>query len=36
MRALFPERLWQWPKPPYAKVPHPMGMHELAVPLIKR
>jgi SAM-dependent methyltransferase len=35
MRALLPERLWQWPRPPYAKVPHPAGMHELAAMLIK-
>jgi SAM-dependent methyltransferase len=35
MRALLPERLWQWPGPPYAKVLHPTGMHELAARLIK-
>ena len=33
MRALFPSRLWSWPKPPYAQVPHPRLMHELSVPV---
>lgn len=33
MRALFPENAWQWPKPPYAKVPHPKLAHELALQL---
>jgi SAM-dependent methyltransferase len=36
MRALFTESLWEWPKPPYAKVPHPNLSHELALRLIKR
>lgn len=36
VRALFPERLWHWPKPPYAKVAHPSLSHELAVVLRKR
>lgn len=36
MRALFPEVYWVWPKPPYPKVVHPMGMHELAVVLQRR
>lgn len=36
MRALFPERLWQWPKPPYTRVPHPIGLQELAVVLLRR
>jgi methyl halide transferase len=36
MRALFPEDRWEWPKPPYARVPHPMGGAELAVPLVRR
>lgn len=36
MRALFPDRLWQWPKPPYERVDHPMGMAELAVVLARR
>jgi SAM-dependent methyltransferase len=35
-RALLPEPLWRWPAPPYARVPHPMGMSELAVVLQKR
>jgi SAM-dependent methyltransferase len=35
-RALFPDAHWQWPKPPYARVPHPMGWFELAVVLTKR
>lgn len=35
MRALFPAQLWRWPKPPYAQVPHPMGMQELAVILTR-
>ena len=33
MRALFPSRLWSWPKPPHTQVPHPSLMHELSVPL---
>lgn len=36
MRALFPDRAWQWPKPPYVQVPHPIGMQELAVVLKRR
>jgi methyl halide transferase len=36
MRALFPSQHWQWPKPPYERVPHPMGMAELAVILERR
>jgi hypothetical protein len=36
MRALFPAERWAWPKPPYPIVPHPMGMTELAVPLVRR
>lgn len=35
MRALLPETDWQWPKPPYAKVPHPGLAHELAVRLAR-
>ena len=31
MRALFPDPLWKWPKPPYPRVAHPLGMDELAV-----
>lgn len=36
MRALFNDRNWAWPKPPYAKVPHPGGAHELAFRLTLR
>lgn len=36
MRALFTETAWAWPAPPYAKVPHPVGAHELALPLVLR
>jgi len=31
MRALFPEPLWSWPKPPYARTTHPRGLAELVV-----
>jgi len=33
MRALFPEPLWSWPRPPYPKTTHPRGLAELAVML---
>ncbi|WP_295957670.1 methyltransferase domain-containing protein [Rhodoferax sp.] len=36
MRALFPSAQWDWPAPPYPQVPHPAGMHELAVRLVRR
>lgn len=36
MRALFPEARWIWPSPPFARVAHPNGWHELAVPLTLR
>lgn len=36
MRALFPEKSWVWPKPPYPQVPHPSLSHELAVVLTRR
>lgn len=36
MRALFPEKDWVWPKPPYSKVPHPSLAHELALRLVRR
>jgi hypothetical protein len=36
MRALFPGTRWEWPKPPYATVPHPIGVNELAVVLVRR
>lgn len=35
MRALFPESDWVWPKPPYAKVPHPSLAHELGLRLVR-
>lgn len=31
MRAVFPSSQWQWPKPPYPRVPHPGGSAELAL-----
>ncbi len=33
MRAVLPAARWHWPAPPYPRVPHPMGMAELAVVL---
>lgn len=36
MRALFPARLWDWPKPPFGAVTHPGGAFELAVVLVRR
>jgi SAM-dependent methyltransferase len=33
LRALLPEPRWRWPKPPYPRVAHPMGLSELAVVL---
>lgn len=33
MRALLPEPLWSWTKPPYPKTSHPRGLEELAVVL---
>jgi methyl halide transferase len=36
MRALFPAHRWDWPEPPYPRVPHPRGMTELAVRLVRR
>jgi SAM-dependent methyltransferase len=36
MRALFPDAQWQWPKPPYPRLDHPMGWFELAVVLLRR
>jgi methyl halide transferase len=35
MRALFDGTRWQWPAPPYERVPHPMGLAELAVVLVR-
>jgi SAM-dependent methyltransferase len=31
MRALLPDPLWSWPKPPYPRTTHPRGLAELAV-----
>jgi SAM-dependent methyltransferase len=36
LRALFDGARWQWPKPPYARVPHPNGSFELALGLVRR
>jgi SAM-dependent methyltransferase len=36
MRALFDCTRWDWPKPPYERVPHPIGYAELAVALTRR
>ncbi len=36
MRALFDNAGWQWPAPPYARVPHPVGAEEIAVVLVRR
>ncbi|NNM64523.1 MAG: methyltransferase domain-containing protein [Burkholderiales bacterium] len=33
MRALFPASRWDWPAPPYAHVPHPMGVFEIGIVL---
>lgn len=35
MRAVFPATRWSWPKPPYERVAHPLGAHELAVVLTR-
>jgi SAM-dependent methyltransferase len=35
MRALFPDSRWVWPKPPYPRTPHPAGIAELAVILVR-
>ena len=35
MRALLPASQWDWPKPPYVKVPHPSLQHELALTLTR-
>lgn len=36
LRALFPARDWNWPKPPYLQVPHPAGFSELGLILERR
>ena len=35
MRALFRAPLWDWPKPPYDSVAHPLGANELALVLTR-
>ena len=35
MRALFPYPHWQWPKPPYDRLPHPAAAAELPVILTR-
>ncbi|UCE32394.1 MAG: methyltransferase domain-containing protein [Burkholderiales bacterium] len=36
MRALLDAAHWDWPRPPYDRVPHPAGIAELAVILTRR
>lgn len=36
LRALLPTQRWDWPAPPYEKVPHPRGWGELAIALTRR
>lgn len=36
MRALFCDERWEWPRPPFDRVPHPAGWHELAAVLTRR
>jgi methyl halide transferase len=36
LRAALPGTDWAWPAPPYERVPHPMGMVELALVLSKQ
>lgn len=36
MRALFTSARWDWPRPPYRRNPHPLGMSELVVELRRR
>ena len=36
LRALFDAGRWVWPKPPYVRVPHHNGSHELALVLVRR
>ena len=36
VRAVLPERHWEWPRPPYERIAHPMGASELAVVLARR
>ena len=34
--TLFDALRWTWPKPPYRRVDHPMGIAELATVLVRR
>ena len=36
LRALLPATMWDWPAPPYERVPHPAGWAELAIVLTRR
>jgi len=37
LRALLPQPAWEWPRPPYERVPHPRnGWAELAIALKRR
>ena len=36
MRAVFPNAWWEWPKPPYDRLPHPAAAAELPVILTRR
>ena len=36
MRALLDASSWTWPKPPYERVPHPMGLAEIAAVIARR
>ena len=36
LRALLPPMQWDWPAPPYERVPHPVGWTELAIVLTRR
>jgi len=36
VRALLPAARWEWPAPPYARVPHPAGWSELPLALVRR
>ena len=36
LRALLPLTQWDWPAPPYDRVPHPAGWTELAIVLTRR
>ena len=36
LRALLPATMWDWPAPPYERVPHPIGWTELAIVLTRR